>query len=332
MLDFLRNRGKSEHGWVEESLSAYIDRELSARDVARVEKHLQECQACGENLATLQRTVALLRELPAIPAPRSFAIRPAPVRRKARVVTPGWGYGLLKGATALAALLLVLLIGGDLTLQFLGGFRLAAPAPMAPAAEVALAPSAVPSITPPETEEELMDTAGKMTETPTTEVPPSNMEEPLAPAAAATEAPEAYQVPPPQDTAGHASERTEGAQETGTPTPLATPVGTPVPEDQDIGAGDAEPTGVPTPLAAREEEAGEGAEVSATPTPTATPEVVAMADVAGEEVEARDEAHVQAETSLLSPLRVAELVVFIILLALIPATLLTGWLIRKRSS
>ncbi len=309
MFDFLRNRGKSEHEWVEQSLSAYIDGELSAKETARVEEHLQECQACAESLATLQQTVALIRELPTVPAPRSFAIRPASVRLKARPVAPGWGYGLLKGATALATLLLVLLIGGDLALQFLGGFRLAAPAPLAPAAEVALAPSPLPSITPIEADEEWMVGEGKAPEMPTMEAPPSNAQKLPPPAAVVTETREAYPAPPPQDTVRPVSERVEGAAATGTPTSAATPAETPLPEEQEIG-GAAEPT--------------------AAPMPTATPEVVAMADIPSEELQARGVAHLQAEAPLPLPLRLAELVVFIILLLLIPTTLLTGWLTRRR--
>jgi hypothetical protein len=326
MLDSLRNLVKSEHEWAEESLSAYIDGELSAKEMARIEKHLQECQACTENLATLRQTVALLKELPTLPAPRSFALRPAPVRPKARAAAPGWGYGLLKGATALAALLLVVLISGDLALRFLGGFRLAAPAPMAPAAEVALAPSASPSIAPLEAEEELVVGEGKTEETPAEEPPP--------PAAAPTEAPETYQAPSPEDTASPVSERVEGAEPEGTPTAAATPLGTPSTEDREIGAGPGEPvatpmltttaTTTPSPMPGMEY-----AELTATPTPTATPEAVAMADI-HEEEQARERADFRAESSLFSPLRLAELVVLSILLLLILATLLTGWLIRRQ--
>jgi len=329
MLDFLRNRRRSEHEWVEESLSAYIDGELSAKETARVEEHLRECQACTENLATLRQTVALLRELPTLAPPRSFTVRPAPVRLQARAAAPAWGYGLLKGATALAALLLVLLIGGDLALQFLGGFRLAVPAPLAPAAEVALAPSPLPRITPVVADEELMVGEGKAMDTPTAEATALTAEEVPAPAGAPTEAPHAaYQAPPPEETASPERERAEGADWAGTPTPSATPAETLLPQATGAPAPPAAPPGTPVPEG---EEMGRGAaEPTATATPTATPEVVAMADRPVEEMEARGEAHLQPQTSLELPLRLAELVVFIILLLLIPATLVTGWLLRRR--
>lgn len=343
MLDSLRNLGKSEHEWAEESLSAYIDGELSAKEIARVEKHLQECQACTDNLVTLRQTVALLKELPTVPAPRSFALRPAPVRPKARAAAaPGWGYGLLKGATALAALLLVVLISGDLALRFVGGFRLAAPAPMAPAAEVALAPSASPTIPLMQDEEELVFGEGKTGETPTAEAPPVNGEEPPPPPAEApapeaeTETPGAYWAPSPEGTASPVSERAEGVEPEGTPTAAATPPGTPLTEEQEIGAGPMEPGATPMPTTTATATPCpmpevEHTELTATPTPTATSEAVAMADI-HEEEQARERAHVQAEAFLFSPLRLAELVVFSILLLLVFATLLTGWLIRKRGA
>ncbi len=311
MLGFLRNRRRSEHDWVEESLSAYVDGELSARETARVEEHLRECHACAQDLATLRQTVALLRELPSVDAPRSFAVRPTPVRPKTRVAAPAWGYGLLKGATALAALLFVLLIGGDLAFRFVGGFRLAAPVPLAPAAEVALAPSPRPSVSPLAADEELVAGETKAMDTATVEATPLIAEELPAPAAAPTEAPvEAYQAAPPEGTAAPERERAEGADWAGTPTPSGTPIGTLPPEEHAIGAGVAEPTAVPVPAA--------------------TPPAMAMANVPTEDVQSRGEAYLQPQILVLPPLRLAELVALIVLLILIPTTILTGWLTRKR--
>ena len=238
MFDFLRKMGRSEHELLEESLSAYIDGELLAGEKARVQKHLEECEACSENLATLRQTVVLLGELPTVPAPISFALRPAPVRPRARVTAPAWGYGLLKGATALAALLLVLLIGGDLTLQFLGGFPLAARAPFAPAAEVALAPSTVPSVVPAPAEDQPMAGESKVTEKATAATTPPEVEVEEPPAAAqATEALESYEAPSAQDVASPAA-RAEGAGPADTPTAMGTPVETLTWEDECIGIDD----------------------------------------------------------------------------------------------
>lgn len=345
MFDFLRKMGKSEHELVEESLSAYIDGELLAGEKARVEKHLEECEACSENLATLRQTVALLGELPTVPAPISFALRPAPVRPRARVTAPAWGYGLLKGATALAALLLVLLIGGDLTLQFLGGFPLATRAPFAPAAEVALAPSTVPSVVPAPAEDQPMVGESKAPEKATEAAPPPGAEEePPAPAPAPTEALESYEAPSAQDVASPAA-RAEGAGLADTPTAMGTPVETLTWEDECIGSENIEPTvtcvrepepssatpeGAPptpqtTPLELPKEE-----DAATTALPTATSEVVAMVELPAEETRERDVGYYyEAETSPLLPLRLAELTVFILLILLVLVTLLTRWLVRR---
>jgi hypothetical protein len=339
MLDFLGRRGKSEHEWVEESLSAYIDEELSVEEKTRVERHLHECQACTESLSTLQKTVALVRELPAVPAPRSFAVRPAPVRARPRITAPGWGYGLLKGATALAALLLVLLVGGDLTLQVLGGFPMAARAPLAPAAEVALAPSPMPSVIPAPADEEPVLEQGKAAEEWATEVSPSNAEEVPLPAQEPTEPPPAYAAPPAQDVASPAP-GTEGRGSCDTPTAVGTPA-----EAEGIGVGGVEPTVItdatvpssPAPEAAAPEQTvaptppaeSEGDLVEAAPVSTPTPQPMAFAEVTEEERHERGELQPQVRLSPLAPLRLAESVVFILLVVFIAATVLTSWLIRR---
>lgn len=324
MLDFLRRRSESEHKWVEDSLSAYIDGELSPKERARVEKHLRDCQACTQNLATLRQTVALVGELPQVPAPRSFAIRPAVVQPKARMATPAWGYGLLKGATALVALLLVLLIGADVSLQFLGGFRMAAPAPIAPAAEAPLPPAAPPTIGPTESGEEFMASQAKGTAPPAAEAPPWNAQG--VPTPAATEADQAYLAPAPQDTA--TSElRISEAEVSGTPTAVAEPAEAPLTDEEGMGAGASELTATPAPTATLKAEAT--SEVELTPTATATPQVVAMAEPPESRVRTED-AGLRGEVYPLLPVRLAELVVVAILIILVPVTVVTGWLIRRR--
>lgn len=116
---------RSEHKRVEELLSAYIDGELPIEEATLVEKHLRDCSPCTQNLETLRQTVSLMQQLPAVSPPRSFAISHlvVPERRWA------WGYVYLRGATALAALLLTVLLAGDLGFQYLWAPRIAAPAP-----------------------------------------------------------------------------------------------------------------------------------------------------------------------------------------------------------
>jgi anti-sigma factor RsiW len=120
---FGKKGGKSEHRWFEERLSAYLDSELPPQERNAVEQHLAHCQDCQWNLKTLRHTVQWMRELPTVPVPRVFTI-PVPAR-PARARQRTWGLALLQGATALAALLLVFTLAGDLVLT---GFT---PAPAA---------------------------------------------------------------------------------------------------------------------------------------------------------------------------------------------------------
>ena len=55
-------------------LSALLDGEVSAEEKTRWEAHLATCQRCQQELASLRRTVALLRALPQPALPRSFAL------------------------------------------------------------------------------------------------------------------------------------------------------------------------------------------------------------------------------------------------------------------
>ena len=55
-------------------LSALIDKQLSAQELALCKAHLQSCQQCQSALAGLQQTVALLQALPEPALPRSFAL------------------------------------------------------------------------------------------------------------------------------------------------------------------------------------------------------------------------------------------------------------------
>ncbi len=58
----------------QERLSLYLDGQLSDEEAARLEKHLEECETCTEQLATLRSTVELLRSAPAPRMPRPVVI------------------------------------------------------------------------------------------------------------------------------------------------------------------------------------------------------------------------------------------------------------------
>ena len=110
-----KRRNTTDHQYVEEQLSAYLDGELSPQEQGAVSQHLAACNACQWQFDTLQQTVQWARELPTIPVPRVFAIsapaRPVPAPRQ----RSGW-LPLLQGATALIALLLVVVVAGDIML------------------------------------------------------------------------------------------------------------------------------------------------------------------------------------------------------------------------
>jgi|GEM_PF-2184193 len=104
---------KNEHQYVTERLSAYVDQALSAQERMRVQKHLEQCTACRQELESLLWIKRLLRQTPTIPVPRSFVVRQADLdaiavtaRQRPLVIT--------RWATALVALLLVVVLLGDL--------------------------------------------------------------------------------------------------------------------------------------------------------------------------------------------------------------------------
>jgi hypothetical protein len=69
--------------------------------------------------------------------------------------------------------------------------------------------------------------------------------------------------------------------------------------------------------------------IETTAVTTPTPEPMAFAEVTEEERHELGVAQPPVAISPLAPLRLAELVVFILLVALIAATLLMGWLVRR---
>jgi anti-sigma factor RsiW len=120
---------KREHRRVHELLSAYVDDELSSRDRSRVEQHLSLCADCRADLHSLRWTKRLLGQAPALKIPRSFVVREAdlekarPTRRRRSLWATQW-------ATAVVALLFVLVMGSDLLLGG-GAMRMAQSAPEA---------------------------------------------------------------------------------------------------------------------------------------------------------------------------------------------------------
>jgi anti-sigma factor RsiW len=113
---------KSEHQRVEEMLSAYLDGELSPKEQAAVEKHLAQCADCAQNLHTLRQAVALLGQLPPVAVPHSFAIRPVQAAQRPSFFQTRRAYVYLRAATALATILFVVVLAGDVFLTGLAPY------------------------------------------------------------------------------------------------------------------------------------------------------------------------------------------------------------------
>lgn len=143
---WFESRQPTEHERAQDLLSDYLDGRLSPQATTWLEEHLQVCNStCPRDLEALRHTVQMVRQLPAVPPPRSFALSQSMLTPR-RVPPPGWIQLYLPRATAVAALLLIVLISGDLGLQFFYTIG-QAPVPAAPA-EIALeqaAPEGTPA-------------------------------------------------------------------------------------------------------------------------------------------------------------------------------------------
>ena len=118
-MNWLRRKlYRTEYECCGERLSAYIDRQLTPKELAALERHLAECEDCRWNLETLRQTVEWTRNSAPVRVPRVFTIPvEAAAPRAVRARRPAWGLPLLQGATALVALLFVLVVAGDFYLQ-----------------------------------------------------------------------------------------------------------------------------------------------------------------------------------------------------------------------
>ena len=120
-------RRASEHERVEALLSVYLDGRVTDAERAFVERHLEVCVDCARHLATLRVTVAAIREMPKVHAPRSFAL-PRSMAKQSQIAP--WLYPFLRAATAVAAFLFALTVAGDLFLH--SSFTASTPVALAP--------------------------------------------------------------------------------------------------------------------------------------------------------------------------------------------------------
>jgi predicted anti-sigma-YlaC factor YlaD len=104
----------SDREW--QQLSAHLDGQLTAKETARLENQLQQNAELRAAYEELRRVRILLRSQPRLRAPRNFTLSPemagiAPVGRAAPVRSSIFGL-----VTALASLMLVLVIAGEFLL------------------------------------------------------------------------------------------------------------------------------------------------------------------------------------------------------------------------
>jgi hypothetical protein len=136
MFDFLRNSGHSEEAKQQETLNAYLDGQLSQADRERFEDLLASSAALREELQEMSFWQQQMRTLPRRRVPRNFTLDPVLHSRPQRRPLAG-AYPLLRGATALAALMLVIAVAANV---FVGNFNAS---PTQDAASVAMSEIAI---------------------------------------------------------------------------------------------------------------------------------------------------------------------------------------------
>jgi len=117
MFQWMNRSPQAEHQFCQDNLSSFLDRQLTSREQDRVARHLQECADCRADLASLRQTVAVLHAMPAIKPPRTFFIPASEGVRQTQVRRSRLAYGYLQFATAVATVLLVLVVSGDALLR-----------------------------------------------------------------------------------------------------------------------------------------------------------------------------------------------------------------------
>lgn len=117
-----------------DTLSAYLDEQLSPRERIRLERRLRKDPELKNEIEQLRRTKQLIRNLPKVRAPHNFTLSPkmAGIRKTPRI------YPVFRLASALATILLGLVLVSD----FFGSQQFT----QAPQPEKALMSTPVPSI------------------------------------------------------------------------------------------------------------------------------------------------------------------------------------------
>ncbi|MBE0480518.1 MAG: zf-HC2 domain-containing protein [Dehalococcoidia bacterium] len=92
-------------------LGDFIDGRLGLDEKGEIERHLETCESCRAEFNSLNMTVRLLHDMPAVPVPRSFAVRETQMGKVRAPARREWGW--LKPVTAAACIVLLFFIAGD---------------------------------------------------------------------------------------------------------------------------------------------------------------------------------------------------------------------------
>lgn len=101
----------SQRDW--QTLSEYLDQELPARQVIRLEDRLAKEPELKKALDDLQSTRLILRHQAKLRAPHNFTLTPAMVNRRVRSPKTSISYPTVRFATMMVVLLLVVVLAGD---------------------------------------------------------------------------------------------------------------------------------------------------------------------------------------------------------------------------
>jgi hypothetical protein len=107
-----------------EQLSAYLDEQLTPEEISALETRLRDDAFLRDELEAMQRTVALIRTLKPLQAPRNFALSAADIagieqeEPPTRIIRPAFRGGWIAG---LAAAFMIVLIGIVLVLPNMSG-------------------------------------------------------------------------------------------------------------------------------------------------------------------------------------------------------------------
>jgi anti-sigma factor RsiW len=76
--------------WIEERIELYVDGELHGRELETIERHLQSCESCREELSLARAVVGELRSLPSLECPERVVEEAAVRVGEDAAASSGW--------------------------------------------------------------------------------------------------------------------------------------------------------------------------------------------------------------------------------------------------